>query len=258
MTRIKLDPLGRYISPEAEIGRDVDIGVHTQIYGRVIIEENSIIGSHCIIGNVEDSLNNGIVKLGKNSHIRSHSVLYSHIEADLELITGHHVIIRANTKLGKYVRIGSYSDIEGDCTIGDFTHIHSDVHVCQGAQIEELVWLFPRVTFTNDPLPPSDIREPPKVKKMAVISTGSLILPGVEIGMSSFVAAGSVVSKDVPDAACVSGNPATVFATIDQLVNFKHGIRHPWPKHLKKNYPEEADHQIEKVLEQVRKIIMEK
>ena len=34
--------------------------------------------------------------------------------------------------MGKNVRIGSYSDIEGECTIGDFTHIHSDVQYNKG------------------------------------------------------------------------------------------------------------------------------
>ncbi|MCH8304757.1 MAG: hypothetical protein IIB94_06465 [Candidatus Marinimicrobia bacterium] len=258
MIEIKLDSLGRQISPEAEIGRDVDIGIHTKICGNVTIGDNSIIGSHCVIGDGGKDLSNKSVRLGKYSHIRSHNVLYSDIEADDELLTGHHVIIRENTKLGKNVKIGSYSDIEGDCTIGNFTHIHSDVHICQGAEIGKFVWLFPRVTFTNDPLPPSDIREPPKIKNMAVLSAGCLILPGVEIGIGSFVAAGSVVSKDVPDLSCVAGYPAKVFSTIDQLVNFKHGIRHPWPSHFRSSYSGEALRQLESEIDKVQKLIREK
>lgn len=258
MAKLKLDSLGRYISPETEIGRNVEIGMQTQIYGKVIIGENSIIESHCIIGNAQEGLKNNIVRLGKNSHIRSHSILYSDIEADEELLTGHHVIIRESTKIGKSVKIGSYSAIEGECKIGNFTRIHSDVHICQGAFIDDFVLIFPRVTFTNDPLPPSGIREPPEVKKMAVLATASLILPGVKIGTISFVAAGSVVSKDVPDASCVSGHPAKVFARIDQLVSFKHGIRYPWPKNKIGSYPDEAFQQMEKIVEKVQKLIREK
>ena len=50
------------------------------------------------------------------------------------------------------------------------------------------------------------------------IGTGSLILNGVKIGPNAIVAAGSVVTKDVPEGTIVGGNPAKVIGTVDNFI----------------------------------------
>ena len=60
------------------------------------------------------------------------------------------------------------------------------------------------------------------IKKNAYIGAGAIILPGVTIGESSIVAAGAVVTKDVPPRTIVTGIPAKVVGSIDEkLKKFK-------------------------------------
>lgn len=59
------------------------------------------------------------------------------------------------------------------------------------------------------------------IGKNCVIGVRSIVLPGVKIGDSSIVAAGAVVSKDVPNNCIVAGNPATIVKTGVVLINGK-------------------------------------
>ena len=104
-------------------------------------------------------------------------------------------------------------------------------------------------------MPPSHIELPISVGDMSVIATGSLVLPGVSIGNGAFVAANSVLKENVPDAHCVTGNPAKYFTRIDRLIDFQHKIRHPWPRHFRDNYPKESFMQMDEILKNIRKTI---
>ncbi|MBB27880.1 MAG: N-acetyltransferase [Gemmatimonadetes bacterium] len=228
------------VSSRARIGKNVSIGPFTIVHDNVVIEDNTRIDSHCVIGTPTPLAEGRPLTIGPDSHIRSHSIFYEGSEFGPHLVTGHAVLVRENCKAGSYLQVGSRSEIQGPCTIGNYVRLHSEVHVSESTQIGHFVWLFPRVQFTNDPLPPSNIREAVRLKDMVVIATGSILLPGITIGLGAFVGAGSVVRSDVPDIHCVSGNPALIFSTLDKLFNYEHGLSYPWPKHFIRGYPEES------------------
>ena len=240
------------ISTKAEIGENVSICPSSIIYDNVVIKNNSIIDSFCKIGVPSSSERNMPLVIGANSHIRSHSIFYDNSTFEKNLVTGHHVLVRDKIKAGKFLQIGSFSEFEGNSSIGHYVKIHSRVHLPRLTKIGDLVYLFPRVQGSDDPLPPSNIAEPITIKSLAVICINSLIMPDVTIGMGSFVAAASVVKDDVPDGYCVAGNPAKVFTRIDRLINFEHKIRHPWPLHNnRKKYPEESYGMIDQYLKEI-------
>ncbi|MDR7044568.1 acetyltransferase-like isoleucine patch superfamily enzyme [Dyadobacter sp. BE34] len=107
---------------------------------------------------------------------------------------------------------------------GQFTTLGKNVfinHACSfldigGIIIEDDVLIGPRVNITseNHPLPPSDrtalIPKPVHIKRNAWIGAGATILPGVTVGENAVVAAGAVVSRDVPPNSVVAGIPAKV------------------------------------------------
>jgi len=70
------------------------------------------------------------------------------------------------------------------------------------------------ITSENHPIDPSDrttlIPKPVLIKQNAWIGAGATILPGVTIGENAIVAAGAVVSRDVPAKTIVAGIPAKV------------------------------------------------
>ena len=244
------------ISPKAIIGKGVSICPTALIHGNVQIGDNTIIDSYCKIGiTTTDNNKRKRLIIGSNSHIRSHSIFYDNAEYGDHLVTGHHVLARSNLKAGKYFQIGSYTELEGDNIFGDYVKIHSKVMIASKINIGDFTWIFPRVQFTNDPLPPSNNILSTTIGAMSVIATGALIFPGINIGMGAFVAAGSILKNDVPDTHCVEGNPASFFTRIDRLIDFKNKIKHPWPNHFRIKYPKESFEDMDIIMNRIKMIL---
>jgi acetyltransferase-like isoleucine patch superfamily enzyme len=111
---------------------------------------------------------------------------------------------------GKNTIIGKNVFINFDCTFLDLG----------GITIEDNVMIAPKVSLLTEghPIPPDSRRslvpKPSHIKENAWIGAGAIILPGVTIGENSVVAAGAVVSRDVPDNTVVGGIPARIIKTI--------------------------------------------
>jgi acetyltransferase-like isoleucine patch superfamily enzyme len=111
---------------------------------------------------------------------------------------------------GKNIKIGNHVFINFDCTF----------LALGGILIEDDVQIGPKVSLIteNHPLAPDQrkglIGKPVHIKKNAWIGANATILPGVTIGENSVVAAGAVVSKDVPDNTVVGGIPAKIIKEI--------------------------------------------
>src|ERR1700687_4670147 len=92
--------------------------------------------------------------------------------------------------------------IESDVTVGDRTTIKSGVQLWNGVRLGRQVFVGPNATFTNDGFPRSKQHHAsfPKtiVRDGASIGANATIMPGIEIGESAMIGAGSVVLADVP------------------------------------------------------------
>ncbi len=115
-----------------------------------------------------------------------------------------------HTNFGRSIRLGKNIFINHACSFLDIG----------GITIEDEVQIGPRVNLTseNHPLDPADrttlIPRPIVIKRNAWIGAGATILPGVTIGENSVVAAGAVVSRDVPPNTVVAGVPAKVVKSL--------------------------------------------
>lgn len=115
-----------------------------------------------------------------------------------------------HTNFGRSIRLGKNVFINHACSFLDIG----------GITIEDEVQIGPRVNLTseNHPLDPTDrttlIPRPIVIKRNAWIGAGATILPGVTIGENSVVAAGAVVSRDVPANTVVAGVPAKVVKSL--------------------------------------------
>lgn len=119
-----------------------------------------------------------------------------------------------NAVIGSDCNICDHVFIENDVKIGDRVTIKSGVQLWDGITVEDDVFIGPNATFTNDIFPRS--RHYPKtfsntiVRQGASIGGNATILPGVTIGEGAMVAAGAVVTKNVPAGSVVIGNPARI------------------------------------------------
>jgi acetyltransferase-like isoleucine patch superfamily enzyme len=228
------------VGKKAQIGQNVSIGPFTVVYDDVVVGEETTIEGHCEIGYPSPLAERRPLILGKASHIRSHSVFYGGSTFGERLVTGHRVTVRENIAAGANLQIGTLSDLQGDCQIGDFVRTHSNVFIPKHAKIGNFVWMLPHVVLTNDPHPPSDWVSGVTVEDFAVIAAGAVILPGVTVGPRSLVAAGSLVHWDVPADTVVAGVPAKKLCATSEI-QLKDGTgrsAYPWPRHFRRGYPE--------------------
>ena len=233
---------------KSEIGKNCNISKTAIINENVVIEENVTIGDFCVIGfNPKNELNKKLI-IRKNSIINSHSVIYIGSEIGLNNIIGHNVLIREETFLGKNVQVGSYSDLEGYCSIDDYSKLHSCVHVGQHSKIMSYVYIFPYVVLTNDPIPPSDIRQGVVLEPFSIICTRATILPGIKVGFSSFIGANSLVNKNVDPELIGSGNPFRIKGNISNIkIPKTNKSAYPWVGRFQKDYPQDIKNIYEKL-----------
>ena len=219
------------------IGKNCKIADTAKIYENVIIEDNVTIGDYCVIGLKSNNETNKELIIKKNSIINSHTNIYLGSEIGENNIIGHNVLIREKSFFGKNVQIGSFSDIEGYCSIEDYSKLHSCVHVGQHSKIMSFVYIFPYVVLTNDPIPPSDIRQGVILEPFSIICTRSTILPGIKIGFSSFIGANSLVNKNVEAEQIGSGNPLRIKGNISNIkIPKTNESAYPWVGRFKKDY----------------------
>ncbi|GAB3281484.1 sugar O-acetyltransferase [Larkinella harenae] len=115
------------------------------------------------------------------------------------------------TNFGQFIRLGKRVFINHACSFLDIG----------GITIEDDVQIGPRVNLTseNHPLDPGDRKTVLPgaivIQRNAWIGAGATLLPGVTIGENSIVAAGAVVSRDVPPNTVVAGIPAKVVKSLE-------------------------------------------
>jgi acetyltransferase-like isoleucine patch superfamily enzyme len=150
--------------------------------------------------------------IGNHAIIRSGTILYCDVVIGDNFSCGHHVLIRENTKIGNQVAVGTASIIEGRVTIGNDVNLQSLVYIPTDTTIGDHVFIGPGTVLTNDRYPPSRTGrlQGPTIKKGAAIGANVTILPGVCIGEGSLIAAGAVVTRDVPPRKLAIGSPAKI------------------------------------------------
>lgn len=228
------------VSEKSIIEEGVAIGDFVTIHDNVHIKKNTIIESYCEIG-VSNHLSEGeMLVIGENSHVRSHSIFYEGSTFGSYLVTGHRVTVREKTIAGEGLQIGTLSDIQGHCEIGNYVRTHSNVHIGQHSKIGDYVWLFPYVVLTNDPHPPSDVIMGVTIDDFAVVATMSVILPGSKVSEGCLIGAHSCFFGKAEKDMIYSGNPARCIGPTNRI-KLRNGTRsdaYPWRKHFHRGYPD--------------------
>jgi len=140
----------------------------------------------------------------------------SYIDENVEIGSGtkiwHFSHVLSGSRIGENCKIGQNVVIGPEVTIGRGCKIQNNISIYEGVTLEDEVFCGPSMVFTNVYNPRSAIRRMDElrttlVKKGASIGANATVLCGITIGCYSFIGAGAVVLKDVPDYALVVGNP---------------------------------------------------
>jgi len=155
------------------------------------------------------------VKISSGCSIGPNVVIYYDVEIGDKTLIGDGATIREQVRIGSRCLIAPYVAINYNTVIGDRTKVMALTHLAGNCQIAEDVFISTGVfTTTDNSMGGAKYSEEaivgPRIEREAKIGAGVILLPGVRIGVGSVVAAGSVVTRDVPDGKLVMGVPATV------------------------------------------------
>jgi UDP-2-acetamido-3-amino-2,3-dideoxy-glucuronate N-acetyltransferase len=125
----------------------------------------------------------------------------------------HFCHIMKNARIGKNCIFGQNVNVASGVVIGNNVKVQNNVSIYTGVIIEDDVFLGPSCVLTNVTNPRSqivrhDLYENTVFRRGVTVGANSTIVCGIELGRYSFIAAGALVTKDVPDYALVTGVPA--------------------------------------------------
>lgn len=148
--------------------------------------------------------------IGPGSVVRSGTIVYDDVVAGRGLETGHHALIRERTVLGEHVLVGTQAVVDGATDVGDEVRMQTGAYVPRKTTIQDRVFLGPNATLLNDlyPLRTDVGLVGPTLEDDVTVGAGATVLPDVSIGAGAFVAAGAVVTDDVPARTLAVGVPA--------------------------------------------------
>lgn len=154
-------------------------------------------------------------RVGARTVVHSFACIYAGTMIGRDVLIGNHASIREGCRIGDRVVIGAHADIQYEVTIGNDVRILNGAQIAGGSTIGAGSFVGPGVqTGNHRNVDLLNYGEPPEGRKgvtigcNVMIGLGARILPGVSIGDGATVAAGAVVTKDVPPMAMVAGVPA--------------------------------------------------
>ncbi len=150
----------------------------------------------------------------------------SYVDADAKIGEGtkiwHFCHIQKGARIGKNCSFGQNVNISNNVIVGNDCKVQNNVSIYEGVVLEDGVFCGPSCVFTNDLTPRArypkgrDGYKKTLIREGASIGANATIVCGHIIGKYAMVAAGAVVTKDVPDYALVAGVPAKIIGRIDE------------------------------------------
>jgi len=232
------------------IGEGCTLESCVRIRGAVVLGRQTMVGDHVIVGHpskvgltgTDEALASpqvaGLlvqkpgVRIGERAVIRSHSVIYQHVEVGDHLATGHGVMIREHTRIGHRCVFGTHATCDGYSVLGDDVHVGQHAQLSQAARIGNGVFVGGHTVFSDNPMALRVVEEDLQgavIDDYVRIGLGCVILPGIRIGRDAMIGAGSIVTRDIPPGVLAFGNPCRVFRklSVEEIEQYRWTLPSP-------------------------------
>jgi len=211
---------GLVLGEGVAIGEGTVFGAHVVVHDGVRIGSGCVIEDHVVLGKVPRLARTSSaprdlptpLTLGDRVTVCAGAVVYAGSTIGDEAIVGDQAQVRERSTVGERSLVGRGAGIDNDVRIGARVKVQSQVYVTAWSVVEDDVFIGPGASMTNDDTmsrhAPDYALRGATIRRGARIGGSVVMVPGVEIGEEAFVAAGAVITRDVPPRAVVMGVPA--------------------------------------------------
>jgi acetyltransferase-like isoleucine patch superfamily enzyme len=228
------------LGPFAVIGAGARVGDGCRIGAHAVIHPGTVLGAGC---EVQDH-----AVLGKPPKLARHSTASREAPAPLELadgavvccaaivlagatigtgaLVGDQAFVRERSVLGAASVVGRGSTLDNDVVLGSRVRVQTDVYLTAYSVVEDDVFVGPGVLTTNDSTMARHGEDfqlrGAHLRRACRVGGRAVLLPGVEVGEEAFVAAGSLVTRNVPAYTLVMGVPARAVREVPEAEFLEH------------------------------------
>jgi acetyltransferase-like isoleucine patch superfamily enzyme len=233
------------IAPDAELGpyavvhAGATIGAGARLGAHVVVHPGTVVGAGC---EIQDGAVLGkppklaravrdappALVIGDGCVVCCGAILLAGARLAGGVIVGDQAYVRERSAIGERTVVGHGSTIDNDVAVGARVKIQTDVYVTAFSVVEDDVFLGPGASTTNDDTmgrhDASYALRGATLRRACRIGGRVVLCPGVEVGEEAFVAAGAVVTKDIPARGFAMGVPARVVRQVgdaDLLENWR-------------------------------------
>jgi acetyltransferase-like isoleucine patch superfamily enzyme len=226
--------LGAYVV----VGAGVRVGAGCRIGAHAVIHAGTVLGAGCEIQDAavlgkppklarSSSAPTGDLQpleLGDGAVVCCQAIVFAGARLAEGVIVGDQAYVRERAAIGAGSLIGRGSAVDNDVRIGARVKVQTDVYLTAYSVVEDDVFIGPGVCTTNDSTMSRHDRSyelrGATLRRACRVGGGVVLTPGVEIGEEAFIAAGAVVTRDVPPRGFALGMPARVVREVgdDELL----------------------------------------
>jgi UDP-2-acetamido-3-amino-2,3-dideoxy-glucuronate N-acetyltransferase len=210
-----------FLAEGVSVGDGVEFGAYAVVHAGTVIGAECSIGDHAVLGRgpklAPHSAAAGTIEaleLDAGVTVGAGAIVLAGARVGAGAIVGDQSFVRERARIGAGTVVGRGSVVDNDVRVGARVRIQTNVYLAAGSVVEDDVFLGPGVLTSNDDTmsrhPDGVAPEGALFRRACRVGAGAVLVPGVEVGEEAFVAAGAVVTKDVPARAVVMGVPARV------------------------------------------------
>jgi UDP-3-O-[3-hydroxymyristoyl] glucosamine N-acyltransferase len=197
------------VHPHVVVESGVEIGDGTEVFsGTIIGKAPNGAGATARNSNFARS-----TKIGAGCALGPHAVIYFDVQIGENTLVGDGASIREGCRVGKRCILSRNVTVNYNTHIGDRTKIMDLTHITGNCRIGSGVFISIHVSTVNDNVVANQVYDEasmqgPILEDDVIVGAGAILLPGVRLGKGCFVAAGSIVTRDVGANVFVLGAPA--------------------------------------------------
>ena len=206
---------GAVIGAGCALGTGAVVHPGSHLGARVVVEDGAVLGKRPRLRPGSSAAGAfGELRIADDATICCGAVVYAGASIGHRAIVGDQSQVRERGVLGERSVLGRGSTLDFDTVVGARVSVQTLVYITAGTIVEDDVFIGPGVVMTNDDTMDRHGPETPlrgaTLKRGCRVGGGVVLTPGVVIGEEAFIAAGTVVVRDVPDRAVVMGVPGRV------------------------------------------------